>query len=193
MTNVTLESPLVNIPRLGKRELTVDGRSCWLDEIALQDMLNIRGNADDSHIVEAVHAATGLALPLQANTASVQGQRQLLWLGPDEWLLKVAGGDGDAIETALRASLQGQHFSVVQVGSGNTTLALEGPASADLLSRGCPLDLHSRIFKDGALAQSHIAKANVTILCLQAGQRFEVTVRRSFADYLFRWLCEAGT
>ena len=47
MTNVTLESPLVNIPRLGKRELTVDGRSCWLDEIALQDMLNIRGNAAD--------------------------------------------------------------------------------------------------------------------------------------------------
>ncbi len=193
MTNVTLESPLVNIARLGKRELTVDGRNCWLDEIALQDMLNIRGNAADPRFVQAVASVCGLELPVKANTASLGAQRQLLWLGPDEWLLKVAGGEGDAIESALRASLQGQHFSVVQVGSGNTTLALEGPASADLLSRGCPLDLHSRIFKDGALAQSHIAKANVTILCLQAGQRFEVTVRRSFADYLFRWLCEAGT
>ena len=41
MTNVTLESPLVNIARLGKRELSVDGRSCLLDEIALLDMLNL--------------------------------------------------------------------------------------------------------------------------------------------------------
>lgn len=193
MTNVTLESPLVNIPRLGKRELTVDGRSCWLDEIALQDMLNIRGNAADAAFVQAIASATGLTLPVQANTTSLRPEHQLLWLGPDEWLLKVQGGEGDAMEASLRAALQGQHFSVVQVGSGNTTFSLQGAASADLLSRGCPLDLHARAFPDGALAQSHLAKANVTLLCLQAGQSYEITVRRSFADYLFSWLCEAGT
>jgi sarcosine oxidase gamma subunit len=27
---------------------------------------------------------------------------------------------------------------------------------------------------------------------LEAGAHFELTVRRSFADYLYRWLCEAG-
>ncbi len=193
MTNVTLESPLVNIPRLGKRELVVDGRICLLDEIALQDMLNLRGNAQDDAFVQGVAAATGLAVPVKANTASLRSQRQLLWLGPDEWLLKLPGGEGEAMEAALRTALQGQHFAVVQVGSGNTTLSLQGAASADLLSRGCPLDLHPRAFPDGSLAQSHIAKANVTLLCLQAGQSYEVTVRRSFADYLFHWLCEAGS
>ncbi len=193
MTNVTMESPLVNIPRLGKRELVVDGRACLLDEIALQDMLNIRGNAADAAFVQAIASATGLTLPLKSNTASLRSQRQLLWLGPNEWLLKVQGGEGEAIEAALRTDLQGQHFSVVQVGSGNTTFSMQGAASADLLSRGCPLDLHARSFPDGALAQSHIAKANVTLLCLKAGQSYEITVRRSFADYLFSWLCEAGT
>ena len=37
-----------------------------------------------------------------------------------------------------------------------------------------------------------MAKAGATIVCLAVGTHFELTVRRSFADYLFRWLCEAG-
>ena len=193
MTNVILETPLVNIDRLGKRELSVDGRSCWLDEVGLQDMLNLRGDATDPAFCAAVQSATGLALPVQANTASVGDGRQLFWLGPDEWLLKVAGGACDGIESALRAALVGKHISVVQIGSGNTTFTLQGPAAADLLARGCPLDLHAGKFPDGALAQSHIAKANVVLYCLKAETSFEITVRRSFAEYLFKWLCEAGS
>ena len=193
MTNVTLESPLVNIARLGKRELTVDGRSCLLDEIALLDMLNLRGDAADPAFAAAVLSVTGLALPVLANTASVGNGRQLFWLGPDEWMLKTAGGTGDAMEAALRAALAGKHFSVVQIGSGNTTFSLQGAAAADLISRGCPLDLHVRSFPDGSLAQSHIAKANVVLYCLKAQESFEITVRRSFAEYLFKWLCEAGS
>lgn len=193
MTNVTLESPLAGTTGLGKRELTVDGRSCLLGEIALLDMLSLRGTASDSGFADAVQAATGLALPVKANTASLNDTRQLLWLGPDEWLLKVPGGEGEAIEAALRATLAGKHFSVVQVGAGNTTLTVHGPAAADLLARGCPLDLHRRAFPDGALAQSHLAKANVVLLCHKAEQSYEITVRRSFADYLYKWLCEAGS
>jgi sarcosine oxidase subunit gamma len=193
MTNVILESPLVNIDRLGQRELSVDGRSCLLDEIALLDMLNLRGDASDPAFAAAVMSATGLALPVAANTARVGNGRQLFWLGPDEWLLKTAAGTGEVIEAALRSALVGKHFSVVQVGSGNTTLSLQGAAAADLLSRGCPLDLHARSFPDGSLAQSHIAKANVVVYCLKAQESFEITVRRSFAEYLFKWLCEAGS
>jgi len=193
MTNVVLESPLVGIARLGKRELHADGRSCLLDEVALLDMVNLRGDASDAAFAQAIQSATGLALPVQANTASVSGDRQLLWLGPDEWLLKLPGGQGDAVEAAIRAALVGKHISVVQVGSGNTTLTVQGPAAADLLSRGCPLDLHARSFPDGSLAQSHVAKANVVLLCVKAETSYEITVRRSFADYLFKWLCEAGS
>jgi sarcosine oxidase subunit gamma len=193
MTNVTLESPLVNIARLGKRELSVDGRSCLLDEIALLDMVTLRGDASDAAFAVAVLAVTGLELPVKANTASVGNGRQLFWLGPDEWLLKTAGGTGDALEVALRAALVGKHISVVQVGSGNTTFSVQGSAAADLIARGCPLDLHARSFPDGSLAQSHISKANVVIYCLKAEQKFEITVRRTFAEYLFKWLCEAGS
>ena len=180
------------VTQTNQRLLNVDGRECTLGEISFVDMLNLRGNAGNARFVGVVLQHTGMHLPLRANGASIDPQRQLLWLGPDEWLLKVGNGQGEAIAAALRVALQGEHCAVVDIGHGNTTLSLHGPGAADLLSRGCPLDLHTRVFTTGALAQSHIAKANVTLLCLQAGTHYEITVRRSFADYLFRWLCEAG-
>lgn len=198
MSNVVLESPLAALK--GQRMLSVDGASVTLAELPFADMLNIRGNAADAGFVSAVHSATGLSLPLLANTASLGPTGQLLWLGPDEWLLKFPSngpeyqhpGPADAMEVTLRSALAGQHVSLVPVGHGFTTMVVQGAGAADLLARGCPLDLHPRAFGVGAVAQSHVAKAGATLLCLAAGTHFELTVRRSFADYLYRWLCEAG-
>lgn len=192
MPEVVQSGPLAGQLNQGPRVLQVDGRDCALAEIPLRDMWNLRGDATDANFTAAVLQHTGLHLPLKANGASIDPQRQLLWMGPDEWLLKVNGGHGEAIAVALRAALQGRHSALIDVGHGNTTLSVQGPGAADLLSRGCPLDLHVRAFPDGSLAQTHIAKANATILCLQAGTSYELTVRRSFANYLFHWLCAAG-
>jgi sarcosine oxidase subunit gamma len=193
MSEIILESPLAGIARLGQRVLSVDGRSCSLGEDPFIEMINLRGSPANAGLSQAVLSAIGLDLPLVPNTAHQTGHRQILWMGPDEWLLKLPRGEGGPVLADLRASLQGTHHSLVQVGDGNTTFTLQGDAAADLLARGCPLDLHPRVFSAGMLAQTHIAKAGATLLCLEAGTRFELTVRRSFADYLFRWLCEAGT
>lgn len=192
MLDAVLNSPLAGLLGRQARDLVVDGRACSLAEIPFVDMLNLRGDAADPRFGKAVLDACGLHLPHKANSASIDPQRQLLWLGPDEWLLKLRDRQGDAVAAALQAALTGLHSAVVDVGHGNTTLLLQGPGSADLLARGCPLDLHARAFPTGALAQSHIAKAGATVLCLYAGIQYEITVRRSFADYLVRWLCEAA-
>jgi sarcosine oxidase subunit gamma len=200
MSNVVLESPLAALTGLGQRVLSVDGASVTLGELAFTDMLNIRGDAADATFVAAVQSATGLTLPLTANTASVGASGQLLWLGPDEWVLKfppsgaqyLHPSPAEAMEISLRAALAGLHVSLVPVGHGFTTLVVQGAGAADLLARGCPLDFHPRAFGAGAVVQSHVAKAGATLLCVAAGTHYELTVRRSFADYLYRWLCEAG-
>ena len=192
MPDVVLSSPLEAFLSGGQRALQVDGRAATLEEIVFPAMVNLRGNAQDPAFLQAVLQATGLHLPRKANTASIDPQRQLLWLGPDEWLLKCRDHQGSPLAETLRAALQGQHSSVVEVGDGNTTLLVHGPAAAELLARGCPLDLHPRVFVAGNVAQSHVAKAAATILCLEPGTRFELTVRRSFSDYLARWLSAAG-
>lgn len=192
MSDAVFQSPLAPLLGAGEKSLVVDGRPVSLGETPLMDMLNLRGNPADPAFSGAVHTVTGLALPVVANTASMGADRQMLWLGPDEWLLQCPIGQGAALEATLRQALAGQHFSVVNVGHGNTVLRIQGPGAADLLSRGCPLDFHASVFAAGQVAQSHISRANATILCRQAGSHYEITVRRSFADYLFRWLCAAA-
>ena len=192
MSDAVLQSPLAPLLGAGDKSLVVDGQAVTLGEAPLMDMLNLRGNPADAAFDSAVQSVTGLALPLVANTARMGADRQLLWLGPDECLLQCPIGQGAALEVALRQALAEQHFAVVSVGHGNTVLRVQGPGAADLLSRGCPLDLHASVFAAGQVAQSHISRANATILCKQAGSHYEVTVRRSFADYLFRWLCAAA-
>ena len=192
MSEMTLQSPLAPILGAGPRTPQVDGHAVALGECPLMDMLNLRGNPQDAAFTAAVATVTGLALPLQANTATVGAGRTLLWLGPDEWMLQCEAGQAAALEKGLREALAGQHFSVVEVGHGFTTLGVKGPGAGTLLSRGCPLDFHPRAFQAGQMAQTHIARANAIVLCHQAGTDYALTVRRSFADYLFRWLSAAA-
>jgi len=192
MSEMTLQSPLAPILGTGPRALQVDGHAVALGECPLMDMLNLRGNPQDAAFTAAVAAVTSLALPLQANTATVGAGRTLLWLGPDEWMLQCEAGQAAALEKGLREALAGQHFSVVEVGHGFTTLSVQGPGAGALLSRGCPLDFHPRAFQAGHMAQTHIARANAVVLCRDAGSDYTLTVRRSFADYLFRWLSAAA-
>lgn len=192
MSEMTLQSPLAPILGAGPRALQVDGHAVALGECPLMDMLNLRGNPQDAAFTAAVAAVTGVVLPLQANTATLGAGRTMLWLGPDEWMLQCEAGQAAALEKSLRAALSGQHFSVVEVGHGFTTLSVQGPGAAALLSRGCPLDFHHTSFQAGQMAQTHIARANAIVLCRDAGQDYLLTVRRSFADYLFRWLSAAA-
>ena len=192
MSEMTLQSPLAPILGAGPRALQVDGHAVALGECPLMDMLNLRGNPQDAAFTAAVAAVTGLVLPLQANTATLGAGRTMLWLGPDEWMLQCEAGQAAALEKSLRAALSGQHFSVVEVGHGFTALSVQGPGAAALLSRGCPLDFHHTTFQAGQMAQTHIARANAIVLCREAGHDYLLTVRRSFADYLFRWLSAAA-
>jgi sarcosine oxidase, subunit gamma len=189
---MAMTSPLAMFLDGQPRTLQVDAGSAVLSEIPFVQMLNLRGDAADARFVDAVLRATGLPLPLAANRAERGDMRQLLWLGPDEWLFQARDGQGDAVAADLRAALQGLHHAVVEVGDGHTVLRVEGPGAGELLMRGCPLDLHPRHFTPGCVAQSHVARANMTLLCLEAGTCFELTVRRAFADYLARWLCAAA-
>ena len=192
MPDQPMTSPLAMFLAGEARTLQLDAGSATLREIPFLQMFNLRGDARDAGFTAAAAQAAGLPLPLQANRAERSATRQWLWLGPDEWLLQCRDGQGQAVADALRAGLQGQHHAVVEVGDGHTVLQVQGPGSAELLMRGCPLDLHARVCTAGSVQQSHVARANVTVLCLEPGHHFELTVRRAFADYLARWLCAAG-
>lgn len=154
--------------------------------------LNVRGNAADAAFIAAAKSALGVDLPLAANTVASKGKLDVLWLGPDEWLVvSAAGTDGfeseGALADKLRKAFEGQFVSVTEVGEARTTITISGARARDVIAKGCPLDLHPDVFGAGQCAQSHIARA-LTVLHCRGPETVDIHVLRSFAEYLWTWL-----
>lgn len=161
-------------------------------ERAFTGMLVLRGNALDPAFAAAVHGALGFDLPLIANTATSAGSNGALWLGPDEWLVVTAPDDTMARAVGLKVALVGLHAAVTDIGDSRTIIRLSGPKARDVLAKGCPLDLHPRVFGPGRVAQSLIGRAGVIIHQIDEVPSYDVYVLASFAAYLWNWLTDAG-
>jgi sarcosine oxidase subunit gamma len=135
--------------------------------------------------------ATGVRLPGQPNTVARGAEYDALWLGPDEWLVRSLEPRSALLETRLTAALAGQFAAAVDVGSGYTVLEARGARVRDVLARGCPLDLHPRLFAQGQCAQSHYFKASIVLVPVER-DAYEIVVRRSFADYFCRMMLDAA-
>ena len=169
-----------------------ESRGVEMGERAFWGHVNLRGDMSDVGFLSAVGGALWLGLPKEANTVSREGDTVIAWLGPDEWLVIVPPERREGLAEMLGKALAGLHVSVNDISSGQTIIRLRGARARDVLSKGCPVDLHPRAFGAGQCAQSHIAKSNALIIQVDDTPTYDVIVRRSFADYLARWFNHAG-
>jgi sarcosine oxidase, subunit gamma len=139
----------------------------------------------------------GAAPPPTPGTVTAAGERHLLWLGPDEWLVVGPDGDAPALVTVLREALAGapagpgRRASAVDVSAGWDTVAVRGERAREVLEHGCPVDLHPRAFGPGRCAQTLLGR--VPVILWQAGQaHYRLLVRPSFAAHLAAWLIDAA-
>lgn len=190
--NPRRESPLVGRTSRDGLRCPWTAGSVSLVESPFRIHLNLRADPRDSLFRSAIEAAVECPLPLIPNTFLVREQRRVYWLGPDEWLVVGPPNDHSPIHGALQSVLAGRHAALTEVGHGQTIFRFTGPGSRDLLARGCPLDLHSRAFGVGQCAQTRFAKAPVMVALDDAAPIFDLVVRRSFAEYLWDALVDAG-
>jgi sarcosine oxidase subunit gamma len=128
---------------------------------------------------------TGLSGPRPGRSTRA-GDVDVLWLGPDEFL--VIGPPGS--EERLIAAYGGPGASVVDVSAQRTALDLDGPGARELLAFGCSIDLHPRVFAVGDCAQTVLAHTPVVLQRRESG--FRVLVRASFAAHLGAWILDAS-
>ena len=169
-----------------------DGAAVIISERPFLGHLNLRGDPADLGFTSAAAAVLGFALPMEPNTVAAKGALLALWLGPDEWLVMTPPTTQTRLFDSLEAAFHGMHVAVTDVTGGQTVITLSGPRARDVLSKGCPLDLHPAVFKPADCALTLVAKANVTIRCVDDSPSFELIVRRSFAEYTALWLHDAA-
>lgn len=154
--------------------------------------VNLRADSTNQALVDAIVGIAGQPLPLVPNTIS-EGDHRIFWLGPDEWLVLTDADATSPLTESIREASRGMHVWANDISGGQVAIELRGDAARNLLAKGCTLDLHPSVFPVGACAQSGLAKANVLIGLVEDTPTFIIVVRRSFADYLCRWLGHAGS
>ena len=183
------QSPLAH-RALGRRAgAPPDSAGVMLREVRDRACIALRGAATPElrHLV-AEHAGCGL--PLDPNEATVHAGMAALCLGPDEWLL-TGDADAPALAAALQHAARTMFASATDVSDAWCVIRLAGPNARDVLAKGCGLDLHPRAFQPGDATRTLLAQATV-VLYQTADDTYEIFVRRSYADYLWQWLEDAG-
>ncbi|MGX5360157.1 sarcosine oxidase subunit gamma [Kocuria sp. KH4] len=206
-TTALRRSPLAHL-RPQMHERTVPGeRGVALREIPYLTMVGLRV-VPGTAAAESVTAAAGVPLPGGHGqvTGSADGTA-VLWLGPDEFLLVGPEGAGPAAvgpaggahheaaddagtAAGLARALGTEPGQAVDLSANRTTLELSGPSARAVLEKGCPIDLHPRVFGPGTAVATTLGPVQV-LLWQTAEQVYRLLPRASFADYTARWLLDA--
>ena len=192
---LTVESPLTECAFSGRYLGQNRSVGVVFEELPFQLHVNLRCEPSDELTQNLVARVLGVALPTEPNVFFKTHDLRVFWLAPDEWLV-VAPPTEDDLVKELDSALDGMHHAVTELTGGQTIIRISGPAARELLAQGCTIDLHPTVFGMNCCAQTLLAHVPV-LLCQVPGRtteelRFDVVVRRSFADYLSRWLIDGA-
>ncbi|HET7043677.1 MAG TPA: sarcosine oxidase subunit gamma family protein [Gaiellaceae bacterium] len=113
--------------------------------------------------------------PLEPNTCA----GDVLWLGPDEWLV-LGAREADFADAA----------AAVDVSAARVVLELSGDDAREVLAQACSLDLRPASFGPGRCARTLVAQTEAILQCT-GDDAIRLLVPPSFAPYLRAWLEDA--
>lgn len=166
-------------------------RGVRISEIRDVGKIDLRGDPGDRAFMGAVGRTLDLLLPTEPCQSTVQGDIAVLWIGPDQWLITCPKDKVPDIAEKLGEATRSTAAAITDVSAAQVVFRIAGPDVLNVLAKGCPLDLHPRAVKPGYVAGSVLAKITV-LFHLYEADAVDLYLRRSFADYLWSWLEEAG-
>ena len=164
-----------------------------LEECGFRGQVVLRGDVKTLAFQEPVENILGFRLPVEPTTASGgAGFPRVLWLGPEEWLIVTQDADSAMTVARLDEALVGQHVQVVDVSDARAIFNISGISARKILTKGCPLDLHPRVFTAGHSTRTVIGKVQIILHQVSERPDYDIYVHRSLAEYLWEWLEDAG-
>lgn len=109
----------------------------------------------------------------------------------DAWLIESALHEAADLMPAVRAGCGRRSFAVTDVSDAHVTITVDGAQAAQLIARGCGLDLAPGAFGNSSCSRTRLAQLPVVLRRL-ALEKFECLVDRSAAQWLYDWLQDAA-
>lgn len=173
------------MPKMSKDPVVVVETACArVCRAAPVARLALRARGD----LAPLNAALGVVLPRRIGARTETGARQVICLGPDEWMLHLPPDEaGPAIAACAQVYADLPH-SLVDVSGREVTFVLDGPRVEDLLSLGLARDIDSVPVGEG---RRTIFDGATVILWRDGQTEFRMDCWHSFAPYLLG-LLETG-
>jgi sarcosine oxidase subunit gamma len=140
---------------------------------------NVQGRSSQP-FAHTVRALFDVDLPQAPNTTARSGALTALWLGPRSSLLAAGGASPLVDYAAKRNAINAVGGALFDVSAARVAWRIAGPCARDVLASGCPLDLDSREFADGACAQTLFG--HVGVLVERRDAAFLLMAPRSYAE-----------
>jgi len=185
MSNPYTFSPLSNKEKITSTEL-------MLESLSFIGKINLRIKHDDHESLKMVSEYLNYDLPNSSGEVQGNNETRTAWLGPDEFLIQCTKDETSNIINELTDILGNSFYSLTDVSDYYLTIRLSGKKSIEVLSKGCPLNFKKYLNAKDTCAQSYISKTTVFIDRLADDQIFDISVRWSFAEYLWEWLEDAS-
>ncbi|MBY0559501.1 sarcosine oxidase subunit gamma [Hyphomicrobium sp.] len=188
MSEPTMRSPLHSFG-LSEQAKPIDG-SCgvWANELRHLGYISLRGNGADPAFATAASTAIGVSLPLRPCTFASSNGKTILWLSPDEWMIVCPRAQLSALLGSLRQALTDVRSQVVDNSGGYTQVIIEGRNALDVLQHVSVYDFAS--MEPGRVVGTTFGKSSV--YAFRQGNGYRLVLRRSFADYIWRYLVRAA-
>ena len=173
-------------------KIAVDSKAVKLESVFFVGKINLRIKEEDSESRKIVSEFLRYNLPNFSGEVQGNNETRTAWLGPNEFLIHCLDAEKFNIINKIRDILGNGFYSVTDVSDYYITIRLSGEKSIEVLSKGCPLNFKQYLNIKDSCAQSYISKASVFIDRLADDQIFDISVRWSFAEYLWDWLEDAS-
>lgn len=126
--------------------------------------------------------------PAAPGTVARKAGLTLCFIGPDHWLLRAALDREAALERALRPTQAPPAISIVRISDTRAFFRITGADAGQIMAIGCPLDLHSAVFREDAVSFTEFFGLHALVMRCRGG--FDCAVEQSYgpllADYLAR-------
>ena len=189
MSDVRLKarSPFAGLIKSGRYGMGDDAPGVSLSERAGLALFVISAAASKANdVVAKVQAVVGLELPVGLGRVSKNGLF-LIGAAPRQWLAVAEGKAALASLAKLAAAIKGLAM-VVDQSDGKAILRISGPRARDVLAKGCSLDLHPRVFKQGSAATTPVALIDCVIWQVDETPTYDLAVPTSYAESFWSWL-----
>ncbi len=127
--------------------------------------------------------ASNIDLPAQIGKMSVQYDRVVLCIGPDEYILICSLAEREPLARKFEELMGKYIFSATDISHRNVSFILSGEQTTNMINVGCPLDLSLENFPVGKCTRTIFESAEI-ILFRMGKTKFQLETWRSFAPFI---------